>query len=182
MTIWQCSPSDPTTSNVRGGATFTGLALKLTFPGANLDVRIEPLDPLTTTVSYFLGNDPTQWRPAVPVYGSVRYADLYPGVDLVLDGRDAFWRLEAEPGAETATVRLQVEGAEILAIDGATLRLAAQGEPLEMVLPKAPFAYQAEGVSPQGEPWSWTYARLSMRLGSRPRLPTIPATCSMAPF
>ena len=48
-------------------------------------------------------------------------------------------------------VRLQVEGAEILAIDGATLRLAAQDEPLEIALPKAPFAYQANGVSPQGE-------------------------------
>ena len=128
-----------------------GLNLKLTFPGSNPHVQIQPLNPLTTTVSYFLGNDPAQWRPDVPVYGAVRYVDLYPGVDLVLDGHDAFWRLEAEPGAETAPVRLQVEGAEILAIDGATVRLAAQDEPFEIALPKAPFAYQANGVSPQGE-------------------------------
>ena len=46
---------------------------------------------------------------------------------------------------------MQVEGAGILAIDGATLRLAAQGEPLDIVLPKAPFAYQANGFAPQGE-------------------------------
>ena len=31
------------------------------------------------------------------------------------------------------------------------MRLAAQGEPLDIVLPKASFAYQANGVSPQGE-------------------------------
>ncbi len=126
-------------------------ALKLTFPGSNADVRIEPLDPLTTTISYFLGEDPVRWHPDVPVYGGVRFADLYSGVDLVLDGRDAFWHLEAAPGAETAPVRLQVEGADILAIDGVTMRLAAQKEPLEIALPKASFAYLASGVSPQGE-------------------------------
>ena len=43
--------------------TPTGLALKLTFPGSNPDVRIEPFDPLTTTVSYFLGNDPDSVAP-----------------------------------------------------------------------------------------------------------------------
>ncbi len=125
--------------------------LKLTFPGSNPDVRIEPIELLTTTVSYFLGNDPDRWRPDVPVYGGVRYADLYPGVDLVLDDRDAFWRLEAKPGVETAPVRLQVEGADMLGVDGATVRLASQGEPIEIVLPQATFAYQANGVSPQGE-------------------------------
>ena len=128
-----------------------GLSLKLTFPGANPNARLEPLNPLTTTVSYFIGNDPVRWHAAVPVFGGVRYADLYPGIDLVLSGHDGFWRLEAEPGAETAPVRLQVEGAEILAVDGATVRLAAQAKPLEIVLPKAPFAYQATGFSPQGE-------------------------------
>ena len=30
-----------------------GLNLKLSFPGSNPDVRIQPLNPLTTTVSYF---------------------------------------------------------------------------------------------------------------------------------
>ena len=63
-----------------------GLNLKLTFPGSNPHVQIQPLNPLTTTVSYFQGNDPAQWRAAVPVYAGVRYVDLYPGVDLVLDG------------------------------------------------------------------------------------------------
>ena len=74
-----------------------------------------------------------------------------PRLDLVLDGHDAFSRLEAAPGADTAPVRLQVDGAEILAIDGATVRLAAQDEPFEIALPEARFAYQANGVSPQGE-------------------------------
>ena len=82
-------------------------AIKLTFPGSNPDVHIEPFDPLTTTVSYFLGNDLEQWHPSVPVYGGVRYVDLYPGVDLVIGGRDADWRLHAETSAATDRVHVQ---------------------------------------------------------------------------
>ena len=103
---------------------------------------------MTTTVSYFIGNDPAQWRPDVPVWGGVRYVDLYPGVDLVLGGRDGGWQLEGGPGAETALVHLQIEGAEILDSDRATVRLAVEAETLEIALPKAPFTYQVNGVSP----------------------------------
>ena len=102
-------------------------ALKLTFPGSNPDVRIEPFDPLTTTVSYFIGNDPEQWHPAVPVWGGVRYVDLYPGVDLELSAAGA--RLAARPGADLDAVMLRVEGADAATLDGDTLRLStAAGE------------------------------------------------------
>ena len=30
--------------------------------------------------------DPTKWYPDVPVWGGVRYLDLYPGIDLELSG------------------------------------------------------------------------------------------------
>ena len=87
-------------------------------------MRIEPLDPLTTTVSYFLGNDSVQWHPAVPVYGGMRYVDLYPGIDLVMGDQANFWRLDARAGADTGAVRLRVEGADGLALDGNDLQLS----------------------------------------------------------
>ena len=76
-----------------------GLNLKISFPGANSNVRIEPLEPLTTTVSYFLGNDPSHWHPAVPAYSGVRYVDLYPGVTWLLATSAAFgaWRRSRAP-------------------------------------------------------------------------------------
>ncbi|MCB0206783.1 MAG: SBBP repeat-containing protein, partial [Anaerolineae bacterium] len=102
-------------------------ALKLTFPGSSPDVRIEPLDPLTTTVSYFISNDPAQWHPGVPVWGGVRYVDLYPGIDLELSAAGA--RLAARLGADLDAVTLQVEGAGAATLDGDTLRLStAAGE------------------------------------------------------
>ncbi|MGQ9585158.1 MAG: SBBP repeat-containing protein [Anaerolineae bacterium] len=109
-----------------------GVHLRLTFPGANPHPRLEPFAPQATVVSYFLGNDPEAWRPAVPVWGGVRYVDLYPGVDLETGGNgdgaggSFTWRLVARTpalalpllggGNEGRNVRLRVEGADGIAL------------------------------------------------------------------
>ncbi len=106
-------------------------AIRLSFVGANPRPRIETTDRLDTVVSYFLGNDPDQWRPEVPVWGGVRYVDLYPGVDLELTGVNGQMtpRLALRPGADLSAVRLRVEGAESVSVDGNLLRLStAVGE------------------------------------------------------
>lgn len=97
-----------------------GVNLRLSFPNANPNPRLEPFDRLETTVSYFLGNDPDGWRPAVPVWGGVRYVDLYPGIDLEVtsEGGQFVQRLHVQPGADLSQVRLRVEGAEVLTLDG----------------------------------------------------------------
>ncbi len=109
------SPSRPLTPSSQ-------TALKLTFPGSNPDAHIERFDPSATTVSYFLGDDPAQWRADVPVWGSVRYVDLYPGIDLEIG--DSGWRLTADPGADLSAVALLVEGAEAAALEGGALLVA----------------------------------------------------------
>jgi len=94
--------------------------LKLSFPGAEPHPRLEPFDRLDTHVSYFIGGDPAGWRADVPVWGGVRYVDLYPGIDLELAGQDG--RLAPrlvvrgdEGAAQLAGVHLRVEGAGALA-------------------------------------------------------------------
>jgi hypothetical protein len=47
--------------------------IKISFPGANPNARLEPFGRLDTVVSYFIGNDPAKWRVAVPVWSGVRY-------------------------------------------------------------------------------------------------------------
>lgn len=130
----------------------TSLALKFTFRGSNADVRIEPLDPVTTTVSYFLGRTPAQWRPAVPVWGEVRYVDLYPGVDLVLAGSGGAWtwQLLGTPKAAGLVPRLRIEGADGVTLDGVTLRLATAVGEVVLPLPAATSGYEVELVKPAG--------------------------------
>jgi hypothetical protein len=120
------------------------LNLRLSFPGANPHPRLEPFNRLDTVVSYFIGNDPAKWHVAVPVWGGVRYVDLYPGVDLELTGENGqvVPRLVAHPGADLSAVRLRVEGAEEVALGrgGGLLLRTALGD---FTLP----LFQVEGGS-----------------------------------
>lgn len=97
-----------------------GLNLRFGFEGANPSPEIEPFGPLDTRVSYFQGADPVAWRAGVPVWRGVRYRDLYPGIDLELTavGRRYVQRLVLHPGADPAAVRLRVEGAAGLSLEG----------------------------------------------------------------
>jgi uncharacterized repeat protein (TIGR01451 family) len=105
-----------------------GVNLKLSFPGANPRPRIEPFNRLETKVSYFIGSDPGQWRPDVPLWGGVRYIDLYPGVDLEVtgeNGRLAQRLVVRDPAGQAGggEVRLRVEGAETVSLAGDRLSL-----------------------------------------------------------
>ncbi len=142
------------------------IALKITFPGSNPDVRIEPFEPLTTTVSYFIGNDPEQWRPAVPVWNGVRYVDLYPGVDLALGGHGDTWQLEAAPGAAVDQVRLQVEGANAATLVGDVLNLDTSTGDLALLLPAATFGLEVEVLDQAAQ--SKTFALQPADLRAKP--------------
>ncbi|MBI2864483.1 MAG: SBBP repeat-containing protein [Chloroflexi bacterium] len=101
--------------------------LKLSFVGANPNPVIEPFDRLDTHVSYFTGSDPAKWRSDVPVWGGVRYKDLYPGIDLEVTGDRGrmVQQMVSRLGADLSAVRLRIEGAEsvLLLKDGDRLAL-----------------------------------------------------------
>ncbi len=89
-----------------------GVNVRISFPGANPHVSLEPFHRLDTHVSYFIGNDPSHWHSDVPVWGGVKYRNLYPGVDLILgetqDGSG--WRFDVHRGATTPRGPFEVEG------------------------------------------------------------------------
>jgi len=68
-----------------------GVNIKLSFVGANPHPRLEPYNRLDTHVPYFIGNDPANWHSGMPVWGGVRYVDLYPGVDLEVTSEGGRW-------------------------------------------------------------------------------------------
>jgi gliding motility-associated-like protein len=70
--------------------------------------------------NHFLGNDPAHWGAHCSVFGEVRVRDLYPGIDLVIDGaRGVKYQFELEPGADPGRIRMRYEGQDrIEARDG----------------------------------------------------------------
>ena len=98
--------------------------LQVSFVGANPHPEVTGFDRLETRVSYFSGADPDGWRANVPAWGGVRYGDLYPGIDLELGSENGqlAQRIVVRPGAALGAVRLRVEGAESLALEGDHLR------------------------------------------------------------
>jgi hypothetical protein len=90
--------------------------LRMRLANANPDIKIAGVDRFPGRVDYFLGQDPANWRTNVSSYARVRYADVYPGVDLVFYGNQG--RLEYDfivaPGADPKAIALNVEGARKL--------------------------------------------------------------------
>jgi hypothetical protein len=67
------------------------------------------VDQLPGTANYFIGNDPAKWRTSVPTYAKVKYAGIYPGIDLAYYGnqRQLEYDFIVAPGASPKPIRLQ---------------------------------------------------------------------------
>ena len=117
--------------------------LRMRLAGASQEPGVEGLGELSGRVNYFVGASPSEWRTGVPVYGKVRYAGVYPGIDLVYYGnqRQLEYDFEVAPGADPRAIRLKFEGAERAAVDkeDGSLSLSVGGGEVRM---KRPLVYQ----------------------------------------
>ena len=113
-----------------------GVNIKLSFDGANPHTRLQPFDRLSTQVSYFRGDDASAWHPDVPVWGGVRYVNLYPGIDLEIIGENGHLvqRMIVQPGADLGIVRLQVDGADNLTLREDALHLTTSAGAFDLPL------------------------------------------------
>lgn len=111
---------------------------------ANADARGQAADLLPGKSNYFIG-DINQWRHDIPNYASVRFSEVYPGVDLRYYGTGQ--QLEHDfivsPSADPSRIRITVDAdaALRLATDGALI--VKQGKTEMRFLP--PVAYQQHG-------------------------------------
>jgi hypothetical protein len=124
--------------SLRRGSRDDVLAMR--FAGAR-PARVTQQQRLPGISNYLQGADPNRWRTRVARYGAVRYAGLYPGVDLVVHGAgDA--RLEYDfrvaPGGDPTRIGLAFTGAQGLRIarDGG-LVLALRGGDIRQPRPLA---------------------------------------------
>ncbi|MBC8248746.1 MAG: SBBP repeat-containing protein [Anaerolineales bacterium] len=161
ITLVEYPPTDlqdgfktPSADVRRTDVPLSGVNVRLSFVDANPHPAIEPFDRVDTVVSYFVGNDPDKWYPDVPVWGGARYRDLYPGVDLELTSENGrlMQRIVVHPGVDLDVVRLRVEGADVLALDGHRLHLTTALGDFILPLPTSDVALQVEAAPLHGKP------------------------------
>jgi beta-propeller repeat-containing protein/HYDIN/CFA65/VesB family protein len=124
--------------------------LRLKLVGANSAPRVSGLDELPGKANYFLGNNPKKWLTQVPAYASVKWRDIYPGIDLVYYGSRR--HLESDfivsPGANPSAIRLEIQGGKRIELDSkGTLVLEAQGGEIRL---HKPVVYQWSGNTGSG--------------------------------
>ena len=87
--------------------------------GANPAAMLTGEQELPGKANYFIGNDSAKWRTSVPTYARVRYANLYPGIDLVYYGnqRQLEYDFVVAPGADPAPIRMGIAGAQKISVD-----------------------------------------------------------------
>lgn len=124
-------------------------AVRMKLVGANAGASVSGSEQLASRSNYFLGNDPAKWRRDVPQFARVRYAQVYPGVDLVYYGHQGRleYDFEVAPGAKPEQIGLKIEGAQglHLSANGGLVAETASGK----VQWNAPEVYQRSGNQKQ---------------------------------
>ena len=118
------------------------LIVRMKLQGANPAPSVEGLDELASRTNYFSGPDSAQWHTDIPSYARVRYAQVYPGIDVVYYGsqRQLEYDLVVAPGSDPNVIQIAfrgIEGAEISRMGDLLLR-TAQGD----LRQSKPIAYQ----------------------------------------
>jgi hypothetical protein len=84
--------------------------LRMKLVGANPHAKVSGLEELLGKSNYFIGNDPKKWRTNVPNYAKVKYASVYPAVDLVYYGNQGKLEYDfvVQPGADPESIQLAI--------------------------------------------------------------------------
>jgi hypothetical protein len=120
-----------------------GEPMRLRLRGANLAPEVEPARPLATRSHHYRGGDRFE---NVPHFGELQVRDVYPGIDMVLHGRDGSLEYDfvVAPGADPKNIRIDLGNAERVALDAQGNLNLARGN--ERLVQHAPVAYQGEGA------------------------------------
>jgi hypothetical protein len=120
-------------------------ALRMKLLGANPYPMVTGTDPLPGKSNYFVGKDPNQWRTNVPTYVAVKYASVYPGIDVNYHGNQRLLEYDfgLAPGADPQAINIRFQGARKLSVnrDGHLVISVGDSEIIE----HAPVVYQETG-------------------------------------
>lgn len=144
--------SQSSSQGEKAWASLSHEAISLRFLGADQNPRVKPEEELPSTTNYFLGSDPSSWRTGVPNYSSLRFQEIYSGIDALFYTKEARLAFDVvlRSGADPLSIRLcfkgeGLEGAE-LDDEGNLVLRTRQGE----IYLEAPHAYYKDTEDPIG--------------------------------
>lgn len=96
-------------------------------------------DPKRHHVNYFIGNDPTKWASNVPVYESIRYHEIYPGIDIAYYGSGQQMKYDyiVSPQSDAAQIVVQYNGQRSIHLENGKLLLDLDFISLTEMIPTA---------------------------------------------
>jgi hypothetical protein len=120
--------------------------LRMKLAGASPSPAITGESEMGVRTNYFIGNDPEKWHTDVARYERVRYAQVYPGVDMIYYGQQQQleYDFEVAPGADAGQIALEFAGVKRVKVERQTGDLVLQTAGGE-VRQRKPGAYQEVG-------------------------------------
>ena len=89
-------------------------AYRVTFEGADMATGFGQ-NQQAHYENYFLGNDASKWGSACGVYGAVVLHQLYPGIDLRIEGSKGLkYEFIVQPGVDPAVIRMRYDGQDVI--------------------------------------------------------------------
>lgn len=98
-------------------------AIRMALFGSKGAIKVTGLDPAESVTNSFIGADPRMWRTGIRSYMRLRAEEVYPGIDLIYDGRRGSLEYDfvVRPHADPSLISLAFFGA-------GSPRLGAKGE------------------------------------------------------
>lgn len=124
-----------------GTTTIPGHAFKIRFKDAQPIPALSGDERFTYYENYYLGQDPTKWASNVPLYGKVKYGELYPGIDMAIYGTENALKYDflVAAGANPAQIALEFEGVDELYLKDGQLHYVTS---VSHIYEEQPIAYQ----------------------------------------
>jgi hypothetical protein len=122
---------------------INGHFFRINLLGANQNAQAIAEKPLEGHYNYFLGKDPASWAAKVKAFGSIRYRDVYDGIDFLISsaGNNLKYDFIVKPGADPTQIKIEYSGVDGLEKENGELKIHTVLGPVTEL---KPFSYQLE--------------------------------------
>jgi hypothetical protein len=132
---------DPTVRRSKASCLARSV-LRVGLAHASRGTNPEGVNELASVSNYFIGSDPGKWHRNVPRFAGVKYANVYPGIDVVYHGnqRQLEYDFLVAPGADPAAIELTFRNSRKLTVNTAGDLVVSLGD--SEWIDRAPVIYQ----------------------------------------